>query len=151
VQCEWSLWTAADPDLLSAARRHGAGIVAWAPLGGGFLAGGLTELDPSDLRARFPRLAGSNLALNNDRYESLRGIAGEFGLSPSQLALAWLLHQDPAVVPIPGSRTPAHITSNVEAASIVLRADTLGRIDAGRAAFRPIGASTIDVTASTAS
>jgi aryl-alcohol dehydrogenase-like predicted oxidoreductase len=150
VQCEWSLWTAPDPTLLAAARRHGVGVVAWAPLGAGFLTGTIHAVDPRDLRNRFPRFSGSNLAVNNDRFAPLRAVADELGLTPSQLALAWLLHQHGAVVPIPGSRTPAHIAANAEAAAVVLTRDDLALIDDARQAFRPEGSSTIEVPAGTA-
>ena len=81
VQCEWSLWTSPDPALVAAARRHGVGIVAWAPLGGGFLAGEMAALDPADLRNRFARLSGSNLSTNNDRSAPLRAVA-DSSISP---------------------------------------------------------------------
>ena len=147
VQCEWSLWTAPDPALLSAARRHGIGVVAWAPLGGGFLTGTIGALDPRDLRNRFPRFSGSNLAVNTDRFAPLRTVADELGLTPGQLALAWLLHQHSAVVPIPGSRTPAHIVANAEAAEVVLSPRELAQIDEARRSFQPEGGSTIEVPA----
>jgi aryl-alcohol dehydrogenase-like predicted oxidoreductase len=149
VQCEWSLWTAPDPALLAAARRHGVGVIAWAPLGAGFLTGALHALDASDLRSRFPRFSGANLAVNNDRFAPLRAVADELGITPSQLALAWLLHQHGAVVPIPGSRTPAHIAANAEAASVVLTGEDLALIDDARQAFRPEGGSTIEMPAGT--
>ena len=145
VQCEWSLWTIPDPALVTAARRHGVGIVAWAPLGGGFLAGEMATLDPADLRNRFARLSGSNLSTNNDRSAPLRAVADELDLSPSQLALAWLLHQHPTVVPIPGSRTPVHISANAQAATIVLSLDELAMIEEARRSFQPVGGSTIQV------
>jgi aryl-alcohol dehydrogenase-like predicted oxidoreductase len=145
VQCEWSLWTSPDPALLAAAHRHGVGIVAWAPLGGGFLGGDMAVLDPADLRSRFPRLTGSNLSTNNDRYAPLRAVAETLDLTPSGLALAWLLHQHPTVVPIPGSRTPLHITANAQAATVVLTRDELAMVDEARQSFDPVGGSTIHV------
>lgn len=145
VQCEWSLWTSPDPALLAAARRHGVGIVAWAPLGGGFLAGEMAALEPADLRSRFARLAGSNLSTNNERYAPVRAVAEALDLTPSVLALAWLLHQHPTVVPIPGSRTPLHITANARAATVVLTRDELAMIDEARRSFEPAGGSTIQV------
>ncbi|MDP9463331.1 MAG: aldo/keto reductase [Actinomycetota bacterium] len=147
VQCEWSLWAPADPELLAVAERHGIGVVAWSPLGGGFLTGTLAALDASDFRNNFPRLSGVNLAVNNDRFAPIKTLAGELELTPSQLALAWLLHQHPAVVPIPGSRTAAHITENAAAASIPLSAETLERIDDARELFRPEGGTILAVPA----
>ncbi|NYI05664.1 aldo/keto reductase [Allostreptomyces psammosilenae] len=130
VQTEWSMWRPVDADLLAAARELGVGIVAWSPLGGGFLTGTVTEVKEGDFRQNAPRFSAENLAANNDRYAPVRAIADDLGITPGQLALAWLLHQDPAVVPIPGSRTPAHIDENNEAGRITLHPDTLARIAA---------------------
>ena len=192
VQCEWSLWTPIDPDLLAVADRHDVGLVAWSPLGGGFLTGTLNELDPSDFRNKVPRLAGAkrgseegdegSAALHQRRPERrspgtstlatrtgrcagarsrartwgwparwrsrrmrstalspVKALATELALSPSQLALAWLLHQHPCVVPIPGSRTAAHIAQNAATAGIALTPEILERIDGLREQFHPEG------------
>jgi aryl-alcohol dehydrogenase-like predicted oxidoreductase len=139
VQVEWSMWSPIDADLLAVARDHGVGVVAWSPLGGGFLTGSVTALGHDDFRRHAPRFAGENLAANNDRYAPVQRIAGELGVRPGQLALAWLLHQDPAVVPIPGSRTPAHIDENLAAAGIDLSPETLRRIDEALQGFNPEG------------
>ncbi|MGY1673758.1 aldo/keto reductase [Geodermatophilus sp. SYSU D00710] len=139
VQTEWSMWRPVDPDLLATTRELGIGIVAWSPLGGGFLTGTVTALADGDFRHNAPRFSGAALARNNDRYAPVRALAAELGLAPGQLALAWLLAQDPHVVPIPGSRTPAHVVENVEAARVVLDAGTLRRVDAALAAFEPEG------------
>ena len=140
VQCEWSLWAPADPALLAAAARHGAGIVAWSPLGGGLLTGQLAALGDDDIRQRFPRLSRENLAVNNDRFTPFKSLAAELHLSASQLALAWLLHQDPHVVPIPGSRTKSHIAENVASASVVLPPEILDRLDELLRLHQPEGA-----------
>ena len=129
VQTEWSMWRPIDPALLTAARELGVGIVAWSPLGGGFLTGTVTSVGEGDFRRNLPRFSAENLAANNDKYAPIRSIATELGLEPGQLALAWLLAQDGSVVPIPGSRTPAHIRENLEAARVVLHDDTLNGID----------------------
>ncbi|MGY1608572.1 MULTISPECIES: aldo/keto reductase [unclassified Geodermatophilus] len=139
VQTEWSMWRPVDPDLLATTRELGIGIVAWSPLGGGFLTGTVTALADGDFRHNAPRFSGAALARNNDRYAPVRALAAELGLAPGQLALAWLLAQDPHVVPIPGSRTPAHVVENVEAARVALDAGTLRRVDAALAAFEPEG------------
>ncbi len=139
VQVEWSMWRPVEADLLATARELGVGLVAWSPLGGGFLTGSVTSVGADDFRQHAPRFAAGNLERNNDRYAPVRAIAHELGLAPGQLALAWLLAQDPAVVPIPGSRTPAHIAENVESAQVVLHGDTLARVDQALAAFRPEG------------
>ncbi len=134
VQAEWSMWAPVDSDLLAVARRESIGVVAWSPLGSGFLTGTVTEIDGDDFRNNAPRFTGDRLATNRDRFAPVADIARSLDLSPSQLALAWLLHQDPDVVPIPGSRTPAHIDENLAAASIGLHADTLTAIDLALAA-----------------
>ena len=139
VQAQWSLWRPIEPALLARCRETGVGIVAWAPIGRGFLSGALTEVGEHDYRRHVERLTGPNLAANNDRFAPVRAVACDFGITPAQLALAWLLHQDPAVVPIPGSRTPAHITENAAAARIALDAANLTRIDAALARFVPAG------------
>jgi aryl-alcohol dehydrogenase-like predicted oxidoreductase len=139
VQIQWSMWQPVDAGLLAAARELGAGLVAWSPLGGGFLTGTVRQLADGDFRQHISRFDGANLAANNDRYAPLRGIAAELGLTPGQLALAWLLHQDEHVVPIPGSRTPAHIAENLAAADVELEAAVLDRIDRALAEFAPAG------------
>ncbi len=139
VQTEWSMWRPADPELLATTRELGIGVVAWSPLGGGFLTGTVTVLGEGDFRHNAPRFAGEALARNNDRYAPVRALAAELGLAPGQLALAWLLAQDPHVVPIPGSRTPEHVAENVAAGRVVLDDDTLRRVDDALAAFEPEG------------
>jgi aryl-alcohol dehydrogenase-like predicted oxidoreductase len=141
VQVEWSMWKPIAADLLAAADELGVGIVAWSPLGGGFLTGTVTRLtNGDDFRHNAPRFRGDNLAVNRDRYAPVRRIALDLGITPGQLALAWLLNQHPAVVPIPGSRSPAHIDENVEAARIDLHADTLDAVDSLLARAAPEGA-----------
>jgi aryl-alcohol dehydrogenase-like predicted oxidoreductase len=87
------------------------------------------ERPGEDFRANHPRFSAGNLAANRDRYAPLRGLAAELGITPAQLALAWLLHQGEQIVPIPGTRTPAHLDENLAAAEIELDAATLARID----------------------
>ncbi len=140
VQVEWSMWKPIPPELLTAADALGAGIVAWSPLGGGFLTGTVTNLADADFRNNAPRFQGDNLAVNNDRYAAVRRLAASLAITPGQLALAWLLHQHPAVVPIPGSRTPAHIDENVDAARLDLHPDTLDQVDRLLAGTVPAGA-----------
>jgi aryl-alcohol dehydrogenase-like predicted oxidoreductase len=140
VHVEWSMWKPIPPDLLGTADQLGVGIVAWSPLGGGFLTGTVTGLTDSDFRHNAPRFRGDNLAVNNDRYAGVRRLAEGLAIAPGQLALAWLLHQHPAVVPIPGSRTPAHIDENIEASRIGLHPDTLAVVDRLLASAVPAGA-----------
>ncbi len=130
VQIEWSMWKPAEPQLLAAARELGVGLVPWSPLGAGFLTGTVGKVEEGDFRQNAPRFDAANLKANNDRFAPVRGVAEELGITPAQLALAWLLHQDPHVVPIPGSRTPKHIEENLAAAHVKLDADVLTRLDA---------------------
>ncbi|HKA83333.1 MAG TPA: aldo/keto reductase [Acidimicrobiales bacterium] len=140
VQVEWSMWRPIPPDLLAAADELGVGIVAWSPLGGGFLTGTVTDVGDGDFRRNAPRFQGDNLAVNNGRYATVRRLAEGLAITPGQLALAWLLHQHPAVVPIPGSRTPAHIDENIDAARVDLHPDTLDQVDRLLAGTAPAGA-----------
>jgi aryl-alcohol dehydrogenase-like predicted oxidoreductase len=129
VQGEYSLWTR-DPEreLLPVLRELGIGFVAWSPLGAGFFAAPVDVGAPGeDFRTNHPRFRPANLAANRDRYAPLRGIADELEVTPAQLALAWLLAQD--VMPIPGTRTPAHLDENLAAADVSLDAGVLARID----------------------
>jgi aryl-alcohol dehydrogenase-like predicted oxidoreductase len=140
VQVEWSMWRPISPELLAVADELGVGIVAWSPLGGGFLTGTVTDLADADFRRNAPRFQGDNLAVNNERYAGVRRLAEDLAITPGQLALAWLLHQHQAVVPIPGSRTPAHIDENIDAAGIDLHPDTLQQVDRVLAGTVPAGA-----------
>ena len=139
VQVQWSMWHPIDADLLTRCRETGVGIVAWAPMGRGFLSGTLTEVGEHDYRRQVERFTGPNLRTNNERFAPVRAIATDLELTPAQLALVWLLHQDGAVVPIPGSRSPDRIAENAAAVRIELDAATLARIDAALAAFAPVG------------
>ncbi|MGI5356614.1 aldo/keto reductase [Streptomyces sp. CA-252508] len=130
VQTEWSMWRHVDEELLAAARELGVGVVAWSPLGAGFLTGKVGTVQDGDFRQHMPRFDAENHRANNDRFAPVRGIAGELGITPAQLALAWLLDQDEHVVPIPGSRTPAHIRENLAAARVRLSPDVRDRLSA---------------------
>jgi aryl-alcohol dehydrogenase-like predicted oxidoreductase len=130
VQTEWSMWRPIDPELLATARELGVGVVPWSPLGSGFLSGAVSEVKEGDFRQNAPRFAAANLKANNDRFAPVRGIAAELSITPAQLALAWLLHQDEHAVPIPGSRTPAHIEENLAAGRVKLPGEVLERLSA---------------------
>jgi aryl-alcohol dehydrogenase-like predicted oxidoreductase len=142
VQAEYSLWTR-DPEreLLPVTAELGIGFVPWSPLGAGFFAGAVEDAE-HDFRANHPRFSRANLQANRDRYAPLRALASELAITPAQLALAWLLHQREDIVPIPGTRTPAHLDENLRAADVHLDADTLARINdlapAGAAAGAPL-------------
>jgi aryl-alcohol dehydrogenase-like predicted oxidoreductase len=131
VQYEYSLWRReAETTLLPTLRELGVALVAWSPLGAGFLTGTVSALDKNDFRQNNPRYAGQNLARNSDRFAPLMQLAKELSVTPAQLALAWLLHQGQDVVAIPGTRRSPRIDENAKAASLRLDADQLRRIDA---------------------
>jgi aryl-alcohol dehydrogenase-like predicted oxidoreductase len=131
VQYEYSLWRReAQTELLPTLRELGIALVAWSPLGAGFLTGTVDTLGPADFRQYNPRFAGPNPATNTDRYAPVMQMARELSVSPAQLALAWLLHQGEDVIPIPGTRKPQRIDENAQASTIRLDAQQLRRIDA---------------------
>lgn len=130
VQYEYSLWRReAETTLLPMLRELGIALVAWSPLGSGFLTGTVAGLDKNDFRNNNPRYAADNLAKNQDRFAPFMQIAKELGHTPAQLALAWLLHQGKDIFPIPGTRRPERIEENAQAANIRLDDATLKRID----------------------
>ena len=102
----------------------------------------MRELEASDFRNRNPRFSLENLGANRDRFAPLADLARSMGITPAQLALAWVLHQGEDIAPIPGTRRPERIDENVAAAGIRLGQDLLARIDAlapvGLAAGRPL-------------
>mgnify|MGYP005813551993 CR=1 FL=1 len=134
VQSEYSLWTR-DPEengVLEVCRELGIGFVAYSPLGRGFLSGKIRtvdDLEPTDFRRNNPRFQGENFQRNLDLVDKVSQIAQEKGVTPSQLALAWVLHQGRDVVPIPGTKRVRYLEENVAAADIKLSADDLRRLN----------------------
>ncbi len=133
VQSEYSLWNR-DPEraLLPALRELGVALVAFSPLGRGFLTGAVrasTALADDDLRSRLPRFRGDNLARNLPIAERVAEVAERRGATPAQVALAWLLDRGPDVIPIPGTRRRANIDANVAAAAVRLDDDDRARLD----------------------
>ena len=133
VQSEYSLWNR-DPEarLLPVMRELGVALVAFSPLGRGFLAGALPAPDAlgeDDLRRRLPRFQGENLGRNLPIAERAAEVAGRHGATPAQVALAWVLGRGPDIVPIPGTRRRANVEANVAAAALVLDDDDRARLD----------------------
>ena len=131
VEFEWSLlWRDPEDDVVPAARRLGIGLVPYSPLGRGLLTAALAgpDIDASDFRRQDPRFHGPALDRNLRQIATLGDLATGLGLTPGQLALAWLLAQGPDVVPIPGSRRPDRIAENAAAAGVRLSADDLDRL-----------------------
>jgi len=133
LQTEYSLWTR-DPEdgLLATCADLGISFVAYSPLGRGFLSGQIRSVDdlaPNDFRRHNPRFQGENFAKNFAIVERVEGIAREKGVSPAQIALAWVLAQDPRLVTIPGTRSRARLEENAAAAAITLSTEDLRRLD----------------------
>jgi aryl-alcohol dehydrogenase-like predicted oxidoreductase len=133
LQSEWSLWTR-DPEaeVIPTVRELGIGFVAYSPLGRGFLSGrirSVDDLDEKDFRRRGPRFQGENFQRNLDLVAQVEAIAAEKGVTPSQLALAWVLAQGDDVVPIPGTKRRAYLEENAGAVEIELTDDDLRRLD----------------------
>lgn len=134
VQNEYSLWTR-DPEdeLLPVLGELGIALVAFSPLGRGFLAGRFRSLDdlaPDDMRRRHPRFQGENFAKNLALLQYVKELAARRNCTPAQLALAWLLARRDDVIPIPGTSSIARLEENVAAADIRLSNDDLERIEA---------------------
>ena len=134
VQTEYSLWTR-DPaaEVLPTCRELGIGFVPYSPLGRGFLAGRFRspeELDEDDFRRNGPRFQGDNLRANLRIVAKVEEIAGEKGVTPAQLALAWVLAQGEDVVPIPGTKRRSYLEQNVAAVDVELGEQDLARLDA---------------------
>jgi aryl-alcohol dehydrogenase-like predicted oxidoreductase len=134
LQSEYSLWTRGlEAEILPTIRELGIGLVPYSPLGRGFLTGALTSdagLAKDDFRRGLPRFQGEALAKNLSLVEALTQIAGEKGITPAQLALAWILHQGPNIAPIPGTTKISRLEENVGAVDISLSAEDLTRIAA---------------------
>lgn len=133
IQTEWSLWSRdIEDEVLPVARERGIGVVAYCPLGRGFLTGAFRSVDhleASDLRRVHPRFQGENLARNLVLLETLEEIAGARGATTAQIALAWLLARGEDVVPIFGTTRAEHLRQNLEASHLVLSAEELRQID----------------------
>jgi aryl-alcohol dehydrogenase-like predicted oxidoreductase len=147
VQSEYSLWwrepESADTGVLSTLSELGIGFVPYSPLGKGFLTGSIsdsTQFDSSDIRNNIPRFAADVRAANRAVVDLLQTIADRKGATPGQIALAWLLAQQPWIVPIPGTRRLERLEENLAAADVKLSADDLSEIDAASTAIEVQGA-----------
>ena len=140
LQSEWSLWSRElEGPVIDTARELGIGIVAYSPLGRGFLTGRITspdDLPEGDFRSRLPRFTGENFAHNVELVDRVRTLADQKGCTPGQLALAWVLARGDDVVPIPGTKRRTYLEENVAAVDLVLSGADSAAIEA---AF-PVGA-----------
>ena len=134
VQTEFSLWSREpEAEILPTCRELGIGFVPYSPLGRGFLAGRFTspdQLAEDDFRRTGPRFTGENLEENLALAAKVKEIAAEKGVTPAQLAIAWVLAQGDGIVPIPGTKRRTYLEQNAGAVDVELTQDELERIDA---------------------
>ena len=134
LQSEYSLFTRdVEDEVLPTVRELGVGFVPYSPLGRGFLTGrwrSIEDLPEDDTRsARFPRFAEENFQKNLELADKVREVADGKGITPGQLALAWLLAQGTDIVPIPGTKRREYLEENAGAASVTLTEDDLASIE----------------------
>jgi len=136
VQTEYSLWSRdVEDEVLPTLRELGIALVAYSPLGRGFLTGQITspdDLAQDDFRRHSPRFMGANFARNLELVDRIKEIAAEQDCTPGQLALAWVMSQSrPSqdVVPIPGTKRRRYLEENIAAAELTLSEEDLARID----------------------
>jgi aryl-alcohol dehydrogenase-like predicted oxidoreductase len=131
LQSEYSLWTRDyEDEVIPTLRELGIGFVPFSPLGRGLLSGALKDLAADDMRKKIsPRFEGENLDRNLTVVARLKEIAEQKRITPSQLALAWVLAQGDDIVPIPGTKRRKYLEENVAAVEIKLSASDLARIE----------------------
>jgi aryl-alcohol dehydrogenase-like predicted oxidoreductase len=138
LQSEYSLWTReVEADVLPTLRELGIGFVPFSPLGRGFLSGELKhpdDLGPTDFRRNLPRFMGENFFKNLEVVEAVKTLAAELGITPGQLALAWVLSREArtgvSIVPIPGTKRVKYLQENMRSLEVVLRAEDVSRLEA---------------------
>ena len=134
VQTEYSLWTR-NPEIavLQACAELGTAFVAFSPVGRGFLCGDLIDvdmLDAKDIRRAMPRFTPDNYAANLKLLPAYNALAQDMGCSSSQLALAWLLHKAPHIIPIPGTTSVDHLLDDLGAINVSLSAAVIAQLEA---------------------
>ena len=133
LQSEYSLWERnLEPRLIPLCRELGIGLVPFAPLGRGFLAGNVKraeEYPPEDFRHKDPRYQRENFDANKRAAEVVRNLARDKGVTAGQIALAWLLGKGDDIVPIPGTKQRRHLEDNVGAINVQLSVDEVTRLD----------------------
>ncbi|GAC1417696.1 MAG: aldo/keto reductase [Candidatus Velthaea sp.] len=134
LQSEYSLFSRdlEDTGVLAAVRELGLALVAYSPLGRGFLSGDIRSIDqlaPNDFRRISPRFQGENFAQNLTVVDRVADVAREIGATPSQVALAWVLAQGEDIIPIPGTKRVGRLEENASAAGITLSAEQRKRIE----------------------
>lgn len=144
LQSEYSLWERnLEADIIPVLRELGIGLVAFSPLGRGFLTGTAKraeEYPEGDFRrSSDPRYQGENFDANMRAAEAVRDMAQAAGITPGQVALAWLLHKGPDIVPIPGTKRVVYLEENVAAASVALDPTQMHVLDAALAPEKVAG------------
>uniref|UniRef100_M0ZQP2 Aldo/keto reductase 2 n=2 Tax=Solanum TaxID=4107 RepID=M0ZQP2_SOLTU len=133
VQMEWSLWTRdLEEEVVPTCRELGIGIVPYSPLGRGFFSAGaklIESLPDGDFRKNFPRFKPENFEHNKQVFEKINLMAARKGCTPSQLALAWILHQGDDVCPIPGTTKIENFNENVGALSVKLTVEDMKELE----------------------
>src|SRR5437016_160164 len=134
LQSEYSLWERnLEPRIIPLLREIGIGLVPFAPLGRGFLTGSVKpaeEYPEGDYRRNDPRYQGENFDANMSAASAVRELAKQKGSTPGQIALAWLLHKGPDIVPIPGTTRRTHLEDNAGAVAVSLSGEEMSRLDA---------------------
>ncbi|MDZ4720307.1 MAG: aldo/keto reductase [Roseiflexaceae bacterium] len=137
LQSEYSLWERnLEAEIIPVLRELGIGLVPFSPLGRGFLTGAVKraeEYPEGDFRRGDPRYQGENFDANVRAAAAVRELAQAIGVTPGQVAIAWLLHKGPGIVPIPGTKRVKHLEENVAAASVALDAAQMQALDAALA------------------
>jgi len=143
LQSEYSLWERnLEPRIIPLLRELGIGIVPFAPLGRGFLTGAVRraeEYPEGDFRRGDPRYQGENFDANMRAASAVKDLGSRKGATPAQVALAWLLHKGPDIVPIPGTKRRKYLEENLGAAAVRLTRDEMAALDAALAAGRVSG------------
>lgn len=132
VQSEYSPWVRnPEAGALQACRENGIAFVAFSPVGRGFLAGAVRDADfaEGDLRTMLPRFQGDNLAHNLTLYAAFADLARQAGCTPAQLAIGWVLARGDDIIPIPGTRSIAHLEEDLTAATLSFDPAILSRVD----------------------
>jgi aryl-alcohol dehydrogenase-like predicted oxidoreductase len=143
LQSEYSLWERnLEPRIIPLLRELRIGLVPFAPLGRGFLTGNVKraeEYPADDFRRGDPRYQGENFDANVRAASAVREIAMKQGATPAQIALAWLLHKGPDIVPIPGTKRRKYLEENVAAADVRLTSEEMGALDTALAPEKVAG------------
>jgi aryl-alcohol dehydrogenase-like predicted oxidoreductase len=133
LQTEYSLWTRdVESEILPTCRELGVSLVAYSPLGRGFLTGTIRKTDDlaeDDWRRHNPRFTGTHLEANLALVDEVEAVAGRLGVTPAQVALAWLLARGDDVVPIPGTKRRKYLEQNAAAVEVNLEAEDLERLE----------------------